>query len=370
MTTRTSLTVGLLIVCLTLASVAHSGDRPELYRFAPPYPILPPLFATDQNAPILPHEVLITAHLQVDGQGRVSSLASDSTDGFGLAAYVDGYLRGLAFHPASFAGREIASILPVEVRLRAGDRIPSFSFPVDSTGNAGDGRLYRATFPLNDIALPTVARFPSYFGAPNVDTTAMYRYLLMAVDLDTAGRYVDARTLINAYPAFEAQIMAALLWSEFAPAVVKGEAIPSTIYLLISFFGAVAYPTTIWPPVASDTVNLLENLRIRTYPDRVGLMTPPLPKNHPHDTYGLGPDHPFWRDTVYVQVEIDNRGQARMVGGDRPHAQLRSAVRDVVGSCDFYPALDFEGRPQEYRGRVALEFTGTPNVRIRYLWLP
>ncbi len=370
MSRRSCLAAALLMASLIAASFIHGADRPELYQFAPPYPKQLPPFASDVNTPILQKEAFVTMHLHVDEQGLVQQLTADSAGHSGLIKYVDGYLCSIEFVPALFRGQEVSSILPVEVRLRAGDRRPRFEFPIDSAGSPGDGRLYFATFPLNDITLPGVVRFPSYYGAPHRDTlNEMYPYLLMAIDLDSSGRYLDSRMIVGTCPTFERQLWTALLWSEFKPATVKGKATASAMYLLVSFFGPVAYPTTIWPPLSSDTANLLERLRIRTYADRVGLLTPALPKRYPHDTYPLGTNHPFRRDTVVAFIEIDTSGHARFLSCDRTHRELRLAVRKAVHNSRFYPALDFEGKPQKFKGSAAYEFKGTPNVRIRYHWL-
>jgi len=369
MTTRILPTLTLTALLLAATITTYGEDRPELYGFAPAYPTATPSFSTDLRAPLVPRETGTTVRLHIDSEGMVSSLETDTAEPWGLAAYVEPYLENLTFHPALFRGEPVASILPVEVALRPGKRIPSFEFPLDTAAHAGDGRLYRATLPLNDITEPSVVRFPPYFGAPNVDTTAMYRYLLMAVDLDATGRYRSARTVLNTYPAFAAQLRAALLWSKFKPAEVKGEKVPSMLYVLVSFFGTVGYPTSQWPPDSSDRENLLELLRVRSYGDGVGLMSPPIPKNYPHDSYGLGPDYPLRRDTLYTWIEIDSTGRARPTEVDPTHSEISAAVRSIVPQCDFYPAIDFQGRPVRYRGRVALEFNGTPNVRIRFPWL-
>jgi hypothetical protein len=230
--------------------------------------------------------------------------------------------------------------------------------------------LYRGTYPLNNITPPSIERFESYYGTPNLDTTAeMYRYLLLAVDLDATGRYLDARTVLSTYPAFEKQLLNALLWSRFVPATVKGEPIASTLYLCVSFFGTIAYPTTDWPPAPGDSVNPLARLRIRTYADRVGLMSPPIPKHYPPELFALGPEHTLQRDTVYARLEIDTSGHAHFLGCDRTGPEVRAAVREAVHNSEFFPAVDFEGRRQKYRGSATFALTGTPNVRIRYLWL-
>lgn len=370
MSRRSRLVTALLIASLVAASFVHGADRPELYQFAPPYPKGLPPFASDVKTPVLHLEAFVTMHLHIDDQGLVQHLTADSAGHSGLVKYVDGYLCSIEFAPALFRGQEVSSILPVEVRLRAGDRRPRFELPIDSAGNPGDGRLYFATFPLNDITLPGVVRFPSYYATPHQDTlNEMYPYLLMAIDLDSSGRYIDSRMIVGTSPAFERQLLTALLWSEFKPATVKGKATASAMYLLVSFFGSVAYPTTSWPPESSDTANLLERLRIRTFADRVGLLTPALPKRQPHDTYPMGPNHPFRRDTVVALIEIDTSGHARLLSCERTHREVRLAVREAVHKSRFYPALDFEGKPRKLKGSAAYELNGTPNIRIRYHWL-
>ena len=359
-----------MIILLVATSVAAQSQRITLYDFAAPYPQSMPKFVGEGNAPMLQHETSITLELEIDADGLVSNISMDSSAHERLAAYVDPYLKQIQFTPALFQDQKAPSKLPMEALLWPGDHWPIFTFPIDTLGHLNNRQLYDRCLELNDITPPRVIRFESYFATPNMDTIAnSYRYVLFAIGLDSSGVVLDRRKLISTFPVYDDQVKTAILWGEFAPAVVKGRSIPSTLYLMVSFFGTAAYPTPVWPPDPDSISNPLEFGRIREFADQLGLMALPLPRRLPSDIYPLGPDPTFRRDTVSVRVQIDTLGRCRFMGSEQTHKEIRDALRQIVPKIKFFPALDFNGRPQNYSGRALFEFYGEANVRVQCAWL-
>ncbi|MDH3889811.1 MAG: hypothetical protein OEV49_01905 [candidate division Zixibacteria bacterium] len=369
MYTRYLSTIVITILSIA-ASAAGQSERISLYDFAAAYPQSMPTFVGDGNAPMLQRETIVAIDLQIDADGVVSNVLTAPTAHARLAKYIDPYLKQIKFAPAKLNDQEVSSTLPVEVLLWPGDRWPIFTFPVDSLGHLNNRRLYDHCLEQNDITQPRVTRFGSYYATPNVDTTAgSYRYVLFAIDLDATGAVLERRIVRSTYPVFDEQVLTAILWSEFAPASVKGRSIPSSLYLLVSFFGPEAYPTPVWPPNPDSTSNPLEFLRLRSFADQSGLMSLPLPQRLPSYIYPLGADPVLHRDTVSARVQIDTLGQCRFMGSEQTNSEIRSVLGRIVPKIKFFPALDFQGRAQNYSGRAVFEFTGEANVRVHCAWL-
>lgn len=367
---KSYLSIMAIVIVLIAGSVSAQSQRITLYDFAPPYVQSMPKFVGEGRPPMLQHETSIAIQLEVDADGAVTNVSMDPSAHERMADYIDPYLKQLQFTPALFQGQKAPSILPMEVYLWPGDRWPIFTFPVDSLGHLNNRPLYDRCLELNDISLPRVIRFESYFAMPNTDTTTgSYRYALYAIDLDSSGVVLERRILVTTYPVYDEQVKTAILWGEFAPAVQKGRSIPSTLYLMVSFFGAAAYPTPLWPPDPDSVSNRLEFLRIQNFADQSGLMALPLPQRLPSNIYPLGRDPVLQRDTVSVRIQIDSLGRCRFMGSAKTHKEIRIALRQIVPKIKFYPALDFSGRPQNYSGRAFFEFTGEANVRVRWTWL-
>lgn len=359
-----------MTIMLVAGSVAGQSERISLYDFSAPYLQLKPKFVGEGRPPRLQRETIITIELEIDADGAVSSVSMDASAHARMAKYIGPHLKQLQFVPATFQNQEVSAKLLIEALLWPGDHWPTFTFPVDSLGQLNNRFLYDRCLELNDITPPRVVRFESYFATPNKDTTSgPYRFVLLAVDLDSSGAVLERRILSSTFPVYDVQVEAAILWGEFAPAVVKGRSIPSTMYLLVSFFGIAAYPTPVWPPNPDSTTNELEFLRIRSFPDQSGLMALPLPRRLPSNIYPLGRNPVLWRDTVSVRIQIDTLGRCRFVGSEPTRKEINKALRQVAPRIKFFPALDFNGRPQNYSGRAFFEFSGEANVRVYCAWL-
>lgn len=358
------------VMALIGASVFAQSERISLYEFAAPYPQSTPSFVGAGSAPLLQQVSSIEIVLEIDAGGAVANVSMETSAHERMALYIGTYIEQLQFVPALFQEQKVASRLPIEVVLWPGERRPIFSFPLDSLGQLINRRLYESCLELNDITPPRVKRFESYYAVPNMDTSAgVYRYVLFAIDLDSSGAVLERSILVSTYPVFDEQVKTAILWSEFAPAVAKGRSIPSTLYLMVSFFGATAYPTPLWPPDPDSVSNQLEFLRLREFADRSGLMALPQAQRLPSNIFPLGPDYPVRLDKFSARVRIDTLGRCQLLDFEKTHKEIGRALRQVVPKIKFFPALDFNGRPQTYTGRALFEFTSEANVRVDWTWL-
>lgn len=359
-----------MTIMLVAGSVVGQSERISLYDFAAPYVQSMPKFAGEGRPPRLQRETIIAIDLEINAAGAVTNISMDPSAHERMAIYIGPHLKQIQFAPAIFQDQKVSAILPIEALLWPGDRWPIFTFPIDSLGQLNDRRLYERCLELNDITPPRVVRFESYFATPNIDTTSgPYRFVLLAIDLDSSGVVLERRILSSTFPVYDEQVKTAILWGEFAPAAQKGRSIPSTMYLLVSFFGTTAWPTPVWPPDPDSTTNELEFLRIRSFADQSGLMALPMPRRLPSNIYPLGRNPVLWRDTVSVRIQIDTLGRCRFMSSEKTRKEITKALRQIVPRIKFFPALDFNGRPQNYSGRAFFEFSGEANVRVYCAWL-
>ncbi len=340
-----------------------------LYGFCVPFPKEIPAFEPPRRLLSLNTERIVCILVQLDSGGKISALSPEDPADSGQAAYVEGFLRELSLEPAMMNGQKVASVLPVMFQFRPGAVIPQVQFPEDESGRINDADLYWKTFALNGIGSPGVVTFPSYF-ALSASTTepAVYPFVLVRLQLDDSGRLLGSEKVRSTCRGFDEQIMSALLYAKFSPAVVNGESIASTPFLLVSLFPQMDYPTAVWNREHYDQLSLLNKLSLRMLPDTVGLMSKAIPLRIPPDRYPLGRSRSA-HDRLSAYMQVDTLGKARLVRCSRVPRATVETVRRIIGNLRFAPALDYDGRARRFHGLVHLHYTGSTDVRIVYDWL-
>ena len=192
----------------------------------------------------------------------------------------------------------------------------------------------------------------------------------MKIGLDQSGGVVNSEKTLSTYPGFDDQVLSAVLWSEFAPARIRGESVASSAYLLVSLFPYLDYPTEIWSGEESAEQGLFERMRVRMVPDTVGLLCKPIPRAASPGSLSVGRRYLHLIDTVTSFIAIDTDGKAEFRRCSSRDPKAIQAVREIVGELDFFPALDYRGEPCSFGGVVRLSFANGTIVRIRYEWLP
>ena len=363
----------MLVLALSICIGIKTAARPSHFELAPAYPSASgePELVMGSNLPYFRFERLVAVILDIDKEGRVTSVAAESSSDSAFAGYAQTWIKSIRFEPATLKGKEIPSHLPVILQFRPRVRLPDIHFPIDSVGAIVDTDLYFKTFALNDIRVPQLEEFPRYFCDLKVtDSSIVFKYVLVKVGLDESGRVTDVENVSSNYPAFSRQVMSAILWARFSPAVVQGSLVPAECFVLVSFFPQINYPTRVWQRSDLDSLGLLSRFRVRLLPDTVGLMSKPLPAKMSGHEFTLAGKHAFYRDTVSAALSVDTTGRVSLRRFTKAGETMQQAVYKLGERLRFFPALDYQGRPHRFSGLVSFIFQGSPKIRIVYHWLP
>lgn len=363
----------MLALALSICIGIKTAAGPSHFELAPAYPSASgePELVLKSNLPYFRFERLVTVVLNIDKNGRVTSVTAEGYSDSAFAGYARAWIKSMKFEPATFKRKEIPSHLPVILQFRPRVRLPDIHFPIDSTGAIIDGDLYFKTFALNDIRVPQLEEFPRYFCDLKVtDSSVVFKYVLAKVGLDESGWVTDVEKVSSNYPAFTRQVMSAILWARFSSAVVQGSPVPAECFVLVSFFPQINYPTRVWQRSDLDSLGPLSRFRIRLLPDTVGLMSKPLPARISGDEFTLAGKHALYRDTVSAVLLVDTTGRVSLRRLTKAGEIMQQAVYELGERLRFFPALDYQGRPHRFSGLVSFIFQGSPKIRIVYHWLP
>ena len=363
----------ILALALSICIGIKTAARPSHFELAPAYPSASgePELVMKSNLPYFRFERLVALILDIDREGRVTSVAAEGSSDSAFARYARAWIKSMRFEPATFEAKEVPSHLPVTLQFRPRVRLPDIHFPIDSTGVIDDADLYFKTFALNDIRVPQLEEFPRYFCDLKVrDTSVVFKYVLARVSLDELGGVSNVEKVSSNYPAFTRQVMSAILWARFSPAVVQGSPVPAECFVLVSFFPQINYPTRVWQRSDLDSLGPLSRFRIRLLPDTVGLMSKPLPARMSGDEFTLAGKYATFRDTVSAALSVDTTGRATLRRLTKAGEKMQQAVYKLGERLRFFPALDYQGRPHRFSGLVSFIFQGSPKIRIVYHWLP
>ena len=365
------LIASLLVLLFAVAPfVSAAAERPELFGFAPAIPPEElPLFDPPGNLPWMTYAREIPMVLDLDKKGRVTGVSTaDPADTF-FVAYVREYLRQIRFEPARVDGKKVSSRLPLWVGFSRRSKYPDFHFPIDGRLRVTDRERCERCYSLNEIRLPMLEQFPEYFASVHwSDTLEAYPLVLLKLRLDTAGTPTGIATVLATLREGAMTTASAALWAGYTPAVVRGEAVASECYLLVSYFPQIVYPPAAWVPGRPDSLPVLELARVRLLADTVGLLSKPLPRQTPGNAIHVTAKVSLMADTIGAVIAVDTAGKAALQLTSKVSPSLRSTLRGIIEDYSFYPARNYAGDPVRFRGRVLLITDGSARIRIKYVW--
>jgi hypothetical protein len=350
-------------------NAAENLPRPTFLGFAPAYPVEE--MSLDRKTAVLnlAYDSLVWATLLVGSDGHPDGIVSDSLYDSSVVSHLMQFFEPMKFVPATLNGEEVASKLRIHTRIRPKGLAPMVQWPIDSDRRVVDQTLYALTLRLNDIMPPTLRTFPSYHGnITRKDSIAVYPYVLTRVDLDSTGVPANITPLRSTYPGFDQLVYTACNWAEYNPAKIRGRAVSATVYVLVSFFSTVSYPTSPLDFSQSTELPLREACRVRTLYDTLGPLAPAIPVFIADDSLLMQGNPGITTGTGSVLCLIDSTGRARAarVSVTSP---LQPRFQRLVSQLQYYPALDHEGNPVGFAGPLRLQFSGSEYVRISVLWL-
>ncbi|MFQ6008028.1 MAG: energy transducer TonB, partial [Candidatus Zixiibacteriota bacterium] len=320
--------------------------------------------------PYFRFERIVPFVVDIDKEGRVTAVSVEDQSDTAFERYARDWLKSIRFEPATFKGKKTRSRAPVILQYRPRVRLPEIHFPIDSNRVITDADLYFKVYGLNDIHLPMLDEFPSYFCELKwSDSLVIYKYVLVKIELDESGEVVNTELVRSTSPTYNTSIMSAILWADFSPAEMQGTPIASECYLLVSFFPYINYPTRVWRRTELDSLSLLGRFRMRLLPDTVGLMSKPLPAWTGGEKFSYSGPHQYLRDTVSAILYIDTSGHVKLGRMNNGSKQLQAVVREICRHLRFFPALDFQGQSCPYSGLTSFVFQGSTKIRIVCHWL-
>ncbi len=360
-----------LLFCMA-APPAGGSQRPEQFGLALPFPRELPAFPSDLSLirPGTLKLVWVPLVLSVDLSGNVTEISHNAGVDTLLVNYARPYLEALKFEPATRDGSAAAARLPVVLRYRRGVAFPSLTFPVSAGLNSVDHDLLEGAYRLNGIELPRPVVFPSFAGAVDKnDSSLVFPYILLKIELDRTGRLTAVEVVRSTLPDYNMPIESAAMWAEYAPAVVAGETVPSTGFLMVSFFPQLDYPLKRWDSARLAEISLMQRESVRLFADTVGLMFEPIPRRRDGDAYTLSARRRRSTDSINCYLSIDTLGFARVRAESKAGRSIKETMQQFRQVLRFYPALGFDGRPRPFYGFITLLQDSTTTVRVRYHWL-
>ncbi len=385
--TDNKIKIALALISLTcLAMIAGCAGTPDEqlvmqprrvhFGIHLPYPERIPVYDEDTLAVKKEIERAIPLVMTVGVGGKVVDVRTQvKRDASALTHYAP-YIRKIRFEPGMIDSVKTEMRIPAVMEAAAPGTRPRFRFPVERNRAIIETGLYWLALEMNGVTLPEIKRFPSYGGKPVTEPRQKsYPYILLRVNLDAEGTVTAVEPVLSTHPAFTDQLVSAVNWAEYTQLKVRGEAHESENYVLISFFSDVKYPTSALDFEAGLST-LSDQLRVRIYPDTVGLMSLPIPLG-----YGTGnvnssnvaklSEHP-----LSGRLIVEPGGVMRLsdISPDslsvRDSRKLQLACRQIMGvRVNMAPAMDFQGQSQPYSGLVRFERQSEELVRIDYSWV-
>ncbi len=363
--------LSILMVILVLVGASVKSERPGRHGFEPAFLKQQPEFDRITAVPSIAFTREIDMIMDIDAQGVITSarsvLAADSL----MVTSLIPQLRGFKLEPARLDGNPVSSLLATHFLVAPRMQYPEVCFPVGPEGDITNPDLCRETYRLNGLEPSELVSFPSYFYLDDSRDSLgkSVPSVLFRLDVNTTGKISSSEMILSSAPGFDRQVKAALLRAVLHPARIKGVAIPSVAWLVISFYPNVSYPTMAWEKTEGSELPFLDQIRLRLLPDTLGLMQLPTPRRPQGSAFSFKGDHAFKRDTVAAILLIDTLGQVALTRADRASVEVQAALRRAATTIKFHPAVGFDGHPRSFTGRAFYEFTGSNTIRIRYDWL-
>ena len=357
----------------TLAICPDLKAQPDaLYGLKLAYPLkLPTLTDTDTIFRCAEDEFM-HLQLQIDSKGAVTKIAcNDITTGARVGEY-NLFFKRLRFKLGTRDGKTVAQTIPAEIYLFADHRAPVVTFPVSPDGRVESSRLYWQAVEINGVTLPHLLKFPSFHSTLfGVDTTMSPPYALLKVDLGPDGAPTNIALAHTSYPNFAGQLINAANWGSYVPAKRGNQAIPSSCFLLVTFFPTISYPTRTlvidWPDTSSTISH--EKLAVRLLPDTLDYLSGPVPRLAENWTYAVAPTPGAWKSAGVFRFKIEKDGAAYLISGGNGSVAARRIGDALAQAMRFYPAINKWGHPVGYEGVIKVLPEGKSNVRVKFLWL-
>lgn len=369
---RLSRTLTLCSVVLLFVSFGSAfADRPSQYGLSLAYP-RQLLEITDQEGfpPVL-CEKNFRVQITVDKKGKTKSVRADNPADSGYAVAIRKHLASIQFEPGLANGKPVECDLILHVRIIPNNFRVVLNAPVNADLSITRQTLYFQSIELNDITLPRLVSFPSYWcNLTMSDSTDIQKFILLEVSAGKTGVIENIQVVRSNYPAFESQVVAAATRAVITPALVKGKPIAAHFFLCLTFYPGNNYPTLPFTDQTFAALPLRERIQLLCLADTIGLLSGPIPKFNPAESV-TGGDEVKWlnNDTVAVYLAVSATGKGGALRHDEISPKMSDWIRKTASWMRFYPALNYSGEQSAFAETVYFIFSDSTAVRIVYPWL-
>ena len=264
-----------------------------------------------------PHQMkeveLATFLAKIDKNGKLKSLECKEEENSILLDYIEAYVHTLTFQPAKLKGKKKKSILPFQVLFAKRVYSPQFIFPLEKEILVQDNELFEYACILNELELPKIMSFPSYFADMNLmDSSNRYPFVIQKTNFED-GLVKSIENQMSSYDPFVEQIQSAILYAEIQQPKVMKKLIEDDLYLMVSFFPQLSYPVAPFNGNQYDSTNLFHNHRVRLINRFSSFLSEPIPKSSRSNRFPRKFIASTFRAPIDFLVKIDTLGRAVVV---------------------------------------------------------
>ena len=361
-----------LNLCLLFFCPGLTAQKDQTFGLKLAYPLKPPTLGDTDSILKCAEDEFVRLQLRVDVKGAVSKVIYTDVATENRMREYNLFFKLIRFQPGTRNGAPVAQLIPVELYLFTDHRTPDVTFPVSSDGLTKSSRLYWQALELNGITLPHLLTFPSYHSTLfGVDTTVIPPNVLAAIDLGSDGSPTAIHLAHTTYPNFASQILNAANWATYSPARIDTLAVPSTFFLLVTYFPTVAYPTKplalTWPDTFTSISH--EKLAVTLLPDTLNYLSGPIPRLVDNWVYPVAPTPGAWKAHGIFRYKIEKDGMPYLISGGNGSVAAKRVGDALAQAMRFYPATNKWGHPVSFEGVVKVQPETKSNVRVKFLWL-
>lgn len=312
--------------------------------------------------------------LYLSSRGEVDSIKLLGSKSEAFVNGIRNSLMQIKFTPAAYRGARAPSCLPAEIFFTVENRRPYavLRLPFLAFNGYRNRRLIDKTLILNGFDLPGIRKFPSYYcSAMPSNKIDNYNFAIFQASLDSSGKPAQIFEYCSSNMDYSKLFALIILHGEFLPAVYKGSAESSDIFITVRFFPQVKYPTHDWPPADAPAEAFpLEFVRMETGLYLDSIIHPAFPLNLPGGIINW-PNYIPFSDSVYSKVEIDTLGRIIEQSFYSPiWGEMKTLTEQVFRTLRFMPARDINNARLNFCGSIILRFQNGRNIRIEAGWLP
>ena len=359
-----------LTICLLLFLPKFgSASSVSLYGFTPASVDSLPSLMFGMKPIQKSESYLVRLIAEVDKKGKLKSIKAEEESDTRYLKFLEPYIQKLTFKPAIFDFKAKKSLLPIEVQISKVYTSPKFSFPLIADTLILDKELFERAVLLNKREFPEIISFPSYYADINsYDSTNRYPVVIEKITFKE-GKLFEIQNEQSTYDAFRDQIESAILYANFKLPALKNNKFSGDIFLMISFFPQINYPTKPYSNLSDYNANLLESHSVRIIDKSYYYLSEPLPKRIPSDKLSRVSSQFVIYEPIEILVYIDTLGNANLVRPPSNSKVVNSTIKRMVSRLKFFPAINQDLQPVEFRGFIRLEPFDELNIRISYNWL-